>query len=94
MTNQADGSNNNVMGFPYKAHSLMVQNEPFGNDIDYTFMNLGFGGCHIIGPGIMFNFYELCQYQIFKQSLPHAVFIGFGGMDTLIRSFNAENFTQ
>lgn len=72
----------------------MIQNEPFGNNIDYTFMNLGVGATHINAPNLDFNFYHNCFYHIFKESLPHAVFIGYGAMDTLVRDFNNENFIQ
>lgn len=57
-------------------------------------MNYGLGGATLTQPGALHNFPQECQYRMLKESLPHAVFLGFGAMDTLLKNYNEQKYIQ
>lgn len=90
----SDGSYLNFGGWVYKAHQLMEKKKPYEKPLDYTFMNLAVGGAILSDPAVPFYYKNSCGYKKFEQSLPHAVFMGFGGLEPLLRNYNESKFVQ
>jgi hypothetical protein len=97
LTNQPDGSNTNMGGWAYYAHERFAQKQPFGippHTLQYTFMNFAAGGATLTRPGVWHNFPQDCHYHLMQESLPHAVFLGFGAMETQLKDYSEEAYIR
>lgn len=50
-------------------------------------MNFAQYGTHITVPGVWHHYKETCPYKMFKESLPHVVFFGLGGVDPVLKEY-------
>lgn len=57
-------------------------------------MNFAAGGATLTTPGVWHNFPEDCHYHLMKESIPHAVFLGFGAMETQLKDYSEEKYMQ
>jgi len=89
-----DGTYLNFGGWVYKTHQMMEKKKPYDKPLDYTFMNLAVGGAILTDPGVPHFYKNSCGYKKFEQSLPHAVFMGFGGLEPLLKNYNESTFVQ
>ena len=89
-----DGKLYGIEGWPYLLHQLLKNNN---KTVDYTFMNFGLPGGNILRPGVA-KYYKTdkngCRYEQFKQSLPHFIFFGFGGMDQCIKGYKEKDWVN
>lgn len=89
LSDQADGSQQGLEGWPYLLHSLLQNNN---QSTDYTLMNYGVQDATIIPGQGHHTFQDDCRYEQMQKSLPHFVFLSFGSMDAHLKDFSEKKF--
>lgn len=56
------------------------------------FMDYPVGGGTITRPGVARYYKDYCQYDMYKDSMPQFVIMGFGSIDTMLRNFTEQEF--
>jgi len=91
LSDQTDGSQQGLQGWPYLLHSLLQNNN---QTTDYTMMNYGVQDATITPNIKHFSFENDCRYEMLKKSLPNFVFLSFGSMDSHLKNYDERKFVE